>query len=395
MSIETGRPRLCVDVTKSGDHRISLAPRPGTGQITVEEPDPGRLSVFVFTSAQRQMAKMLGLDGLVVPEEGKEHLRNLLPNMQSLFDVHADLSFEAPGEKPDDGNLTMFVQLRRRGSGLKMRVRVYPAGPEGPSMPPGRGRANLLLTVDDKPIQVKRDLAAEAQAETELIEQCEVLDSCERVEADYVVEAPRACLTLLEQLQGADPRPVLQWPHGTPIRVLKLIRPPELTVAREPGSQWFVVGGEAVLDDGRVIKIADLLAANREDGRFVELGDGAFVALTDELSRALAQLEAIATPGDGDTVRVPEIAVGFLDFLQPDHPFRAKGAADDPALTSLFERIKKANALTPTPGDGFNGTLRNYQLEGYGWLHRLSHWAVALAWPMTWVWVRRSKFWRC
>ena len=64
------------------------------------------------------------------------------------------------------------------------------------------------------------------------------------------------------------------------------------------------------------------------------------------------------------------------------------------ATARWHESLKRLEMLadwSPDQPDQLDAVLRDYQLEGYQWLSRLSLWGVGVSWPMIWGLEKRSK----
>jgi hypothetical protein len=100
---------------------------------------------------------------------------------------------------------------------------------------------------------------------------------------EWQLQHPEQCLELLEQLRAV-PADSLQlvWPEGERFRLRgsRSLQNLRLTIKKQ--GEWFVAGGELSLDDGRVLALRELLQmAGSARGRFLQLGENDYLALTD------------------------------------------------------------------------------------------------------------------
>ncbi len=148
---------------------------------------------------------------------------------------------------------------------------------------------------------------------------------------------------------------------GRPIR-----RPGSFSLSVKSGVDWFELDGQ--LDfDGQSASLPELLAAVRNNERFVRLGDGTHGMLPEEWLERYAPLAGLGE-ADGDSVKFRPSQALLLDALlasQEDVNVDAKFRAYRRKLHS-FEGVKPASEPK-----GFDGQLRDYQKEGLGWLHFL------------------------
>lgn len=134
-----------------------------------------------------------------------------------------------------------------------------------------------------------------------------------------MIEEPETALAVVERLGTLDDTvAVMQWPKGQALRVRPLAsRAVRVEVAS--GVDWFALSGEVQVDEHRVLGLTELLALLRDgrSGRFVALGGGEYLALTEQLRRQLADLQAV---GEVDAagrrrrprLRVPATAASWL-----------------------------------------------------------------------------------
>jgi SNF2 family DNA or RNA helicase len=168
----------------------------------------------------------------------------------------------------------------------------------------------------------------------------------------------------LPQLPGIA---ALDWPKGKPLRVTPLASA-GLTVQVASGQNWLALGGEAVLDEQRVLSLQRLMALARDSrSRFVRLGEGDYLALSEQLRQQLRDLDALGQPDKKDQLQLPHAGAAWLDQtldgmqVQGDTPWRAR-----------LQALADAAALQPAVPPGLRAELRGYQMDGYAWMARLA-----------------------
>jgi hypothetical protein len=143
-----------------------------------------------------------------------------------------------------------------------------------------------------------------------------------------------------------------------------------LTIKKQ--GEWFVAGGELSLDDGRVLALRELLQmAGSARGRFLQLGENDYLALTDSFRKRLDELRALGEAG-ADGIRLNALAAPALAEL-------AAEAGEIEADAAWREQVNKLDALAdfyPQVPSTLQAELRDYQLAGYQWLARFAHWGV-------------------
>jgi SNF2 family DNA or RNA helicase len=129
---------------------------------------------------------------------------------------------------------------------------------------------------------------------------------------------------------------------------------------------WLELEGELRVDDGAVLDMHALLdAMARAEGRFVPIGEDAFLALTDDLRTKLEALARVAALGENGRVAaalLPAIEVlcegANVSFAEP--------------LAGVRERLARAHDLSVRVRSprGLRAELRDYQRAGFSFLAR-------------------------
>jgi SNF2 domain-containing protein/helicase-like protein/SWIM zinc finger len=139
-----------------------------------------------------------------------------------------------------------------------------------------------------------------------------------------------------------------------------------LRMAINSGVDWFELEGGAQFG-GASLSLPKLLRAIRHGEQTVRLDDGSLGIIPEEW---LAKYRLLAALGsvDGDRLRFTRPQIGLLDALIAEQP--------EISVDTLFERarreIKAFSGVEPAdPPAQFQGTLRDYQREGLGWLYFL------------------------
>ncbi len=147
--------------------------------------------------------------------------------------------------------------------------------------------------------------------------------------------------------------------HGQPLRPPS---PPALRV--ESGIDWFELSGSMDFD-GDPVELNEVLAAISKGDRFIELEDGSKGLLPSAWMETYDSLAQLAHDSSDEGLRfLPSQALlvdALLTAMPPANVDRA--FAELRQKLSTFDRIKPKKELK-----SFNGTLREYQRHGLGWL---------------------------
>lgn len=265
----------------------------------------------------------------------------------------------------------LVMELRpRMGAGIHISLAMHDERFRE-LMAPGHAPDILPCLTDEGPIRLQRDLTNEKVSADEVVERF----GLDQLSSDggyrWVAESDEAALDLLAALHGGgENTPRLIWPEGETLRVRGEITPSALRVQIDDRKDWFGLTGSISLD-GREIPLQELLAAVQDSRALVQVGDREFAKISETFRKRLQQL--------GDTVlsergalRVADAAVPAVqELISTDVPLEATVRWHD-----SIKRLESLADWTPAKPEHLDATLRDYQLEGYQWLARLSSWGV-------------------
>ncbi|GGX74562.1 ATP-dependent helicase [Massilia dura] len=368
-----GEPELLVQERK-GKLQLSLHPAvSATDTRTVELREaPNRIRVITINDEHRRIAAIVG-DGLTVPLHAKEQVLKAIGTVATSVTVQSDIGGGSAHASAVDPDIRLHVHLLPYQQGLRMQVQVRPLRDAGPYYAPGAGAETVITDVGGKPVQVRRNLAGERDAERQMVLRCEALEQAEQEHGEWLIGQPVLCLQLLTELQELGPeRVVIGWPDGEPFKVTKPVQLAQLKLSIKSKKDWFAASGQLRVDEDRVIDLRSLLDLIRAGkSRFIELKDRQFLALSDELYRRLAELDAYGEDDDGG-VKVHQLAAFVLEELAGE----VGGLEADKLWREHIGRIAARAEYQPQVPSTLQAELRDYQREGFEWLARLAHWGV-------------------
>ncbi len=310
------------------------------------------------TPAQLRVAELV-TQGWQVPAGEKAELDAALRVLATHFQIASDA--EAGHEVPASDVLR--AELTPRGGGLELKLVAAPFGDFGPRLAPGTGRERVTTVHQGATLYTRRTLDAERARLAALLQAADFLDDAMH---EWELDEPEQALAVVEALAAQAPGIVSEWPKGKPLRVRPVTaQAVKLNVSGR--GDWLTIDGELALDDGEVLRLRALLELVQGGrSRYVALGDGDFIALSDGLRQQLADLNAITQPHK-DVQRVAPIAAlawsrqsGELQ-VAGDAAWRQRSDAWDEAQQRRFD----------VPGT-LQAELRDYQQAGYHWLMRLA-----------------------
>ncbi|MEO5345754.1 MAG: DEAD/DEAH box helicase [Magnetococcus sp. YQC-9] len=363
-------PELLVEKSGAQVNIRYADPVSGEGVRAIRE-SPTRIKLIEVTTAHKKIADILGDKGLRVPVRAKEQVMQAMRAIAPLVTIHSGIGGGIADIEEVTADSQPHLHLLPHGDGLKVNLLVRPFSGEGPCFQPGRGGRTIIAEVRGRRVQTHRNLQEESNRAQEVLTACPTLVAQEG-ESEWLIEEPDACLEFLLEVQSMAERLVVAWPDGEKLRVGRPVAMDALRVQIQRNQDWFAMHGEVTLDDGLVLEMERLLELLRgREGRFVPLGDGRFLALTELFRKRLAELDAFSEKQSKGRRFHPLAGELFRDLLQE------AGAVDaDRHWKAHLKRIRQVQGLEPELPSTVQAELRDYQLTGFRWLARLAAWGV-------------------
>ncbi|MFL5357844.1 SNF2-related protein [Archangium sp.] len=334
------------------------APRPWL----LLEPEASRLSLVSATPEALAVLESVVVHGGRLPEASRGELLRHLGGVESAFPLVLPPSMEAREVPAVPG---LLLRLRPTGAeSLEGVLRVRPLS-EVPPLVPGEGADVVRGLRGGERVRVRRNLEAERAEVAALVERLEVpLEEHARFE----LEGPEEALGFLERLEPlTGPSLRVEWEEH-PWRVVRSPDAQGLKVVVERERDWFGVKGGVELEGERV-ELAVLLDSLRRGRRYVPLGPGRWLRLTEALREQLSPLADLAHASRGRW-EVSAAAAPVLDSL-------AEAGAEvraPPDWRRLAGRIREAQRMEVPVPKSLKAELRDYQREGFVWMARLAAW---------------------
>ncbi|RKH29202.1 DEAD/DEAH box helicase [Corallococcus praedator] len=327
------------------------------------EPDLPSVTLVAVPPEALGLLDSLRAHGTRVSERQRDALLGQLSALEAVFPVSLPPALEARLVEPQPG---LLVRLRAVGeSSLEGSLFVRPL-PEAPPQPVDGGAPVVRGQRGGERVRALRDRDAERAEAEGLLERLSLPAGSYRF-TRVSVEDSLHLLEALEPLTGPGVR--VEWEEAP----WTVVHPPgaaslRVEVSRE--HDWFGVKGGVVLEGARV-ELAVLLEAVRRRQRYIPLGKGRWMRLTEALREQLTPL-ADATHVVRQGLEVSAAAAPALGALA-EAGARVKLPPD---WRKLERRIREARALSVRVPRGLKAKLRDYQHEGFVWLARLCAWGA-------------------
>lgn len=373
VDVVEGEPELVVKRLTGDRLRLEFSPPvKKDSTILAFKETPTRLKVISVNHDHHRIAALLGTQNqLEVPAQAEEQVLQAIAAVSSLVTVQSDIGGGVAAEEvPSDP--TPRVHLLPLGDGLKASLLTHPFPEGGSYYTPGKGGETVIAEVDGKRLQTQRNLKEERKRAKAVKTACEVLQDYKPKKGEWLIEEPSDCLELLLQLQSLGDRVLVEWPEGEKFRLSQQLGLSDFKLSIRRQKDWFAASGEVQISEDQVLDMQQLMTLlENSPGRFIELSDGQFLALTEEFRKRLQTLKGLSE-SNGKELRVHGLAALALDEV-------VEGVDQlkvDKAWKSHLKRIKTARSIEPEVPADLKATLRDYQREGYVWLARLAHWGV-------------------
>ena len=322
-----------------------------------------RLTVFAFSEEHKQISRILGEDGLTVPASAREQVLDSITSISPLLTVHSDLDGSGANLDRVAADPRLYLNLQPQGETIRMSAGVQPFG-EGPRFLPGAGGASVITEIAGRRTQADRDLEHERGLLKRVLERCTGLIEQSTGHWQFVdLESALEGLVELQVMEDV----ICAWPEGKSLTVRDAVSASGLKLAIREQNDWFEVSGEILISEDSVLDLQKLLAIMQAaPGRFIQLGDDEFLALTSGLRDRLDAIRSVFDEG-----RVHKLAAWHLDDA-----IAGLDAETDAGFDRFRERLRAAQDLDPKLPQGITATLRDYQIEGFRWLARLAEWGA-------------------
>ncbi|PHK97277.1 helicase [Neolewinella marina] len=366
-------PQLLIEETNNRLHLRFAQDFTGTGVQVVKE-TPTRYQVIEVNDGHNLIHRQIGA-GLEIPKRARHRLLEVARNLSKFTEVQNTLAGVIDDLDETKADSRTYVHLLPIGETFKVEFFVRPLPEEDQYFKPGRGRNKVISDVDGHRRLAERDLSREIERAEGVILDCPTLQKLVHRDYEWQVDEVEDCLNILLELQPlrALDRIILEHPRGERIKLIGSVDFSDLSLGVKESAGWFDVEGSLAVDDNQVISFRELIdkVSQNEQSNFIQLSEGQYVALTEQLRRKLREMEGLMTQ-KGDGMQLHPLATGILDDVADQ-----LGAFEaDIAWRESLQRIQSVNHTIARVPSTFRAELRPYQLDGFRWLMRLADWGV-------------------
>ncbi len=374
VDIVKGEPELLVKKGKDDQLTLQFSPELKAGKnILVVKETPTRLKVIEITAEHRRIAEILGTQNrLQVPNAAKERVLAAINAVSQIVTVHSDIGGGVASAEEVPADPKPHIHLLPAGTGLKVAVLARPFAQGGPYYRPGTGGETVIAEIDGKRLQTTRKLKDEKKLANAAIAACPTLVRQEEQDREWLVEDPEECLEMLLEFQALQDSAVLEWPEGEKLKVSHQAGLKDFQLKIQRQNDWFATDGELKLDNDLVMDMQRLMELlDQTSSRFVPLGNGEFLALTQEFRKRLDELRSFSEKSGKGLKVHPLAALAMEDWVDEVGELKA-----DKHWKAHIQRLKDVQNFEPTLPSTLQADLRDYQVDGFRWLARLAYWGV-------------------
>lgn len=381
LSVVHGHLMIGVEIQKDESLKIILCSTPNTrilGSFAVADDlvfhlNDDKSVATLYTLSEQTFRSIFNLTKL--PAVSKECRGELL-------DVLSKLPSDIPVVLPDSlGYRTMVdpttpVLLLRSGKQgqLDYGLRVRTKG--GRISLPGAAPTSWTEKSGDETIQWVRNAKMES---TQLTKLADGLDIDLNAHLDYAgcITSFEDAINLLEKVESIRDQVEVLWDKDSekPIRVLGSITAKSLRVEITSKRNWFGITGSCKLGEEEVPIEKLLESMNDRDNplasNYVRLADGQFAKIESELRKKLERVRNVSHMDRKSLVLDSTAAHEIQSLAEEDIEWKAAKAWEE-----RMRKFQTAKDLDPQLPAGLKADLRDYQVDGYKWLRRLSEWGV-------------------
>lgn len=306
-----------------------------------------------------------------LPVSAVYSLQNAVNKIKGMIDVDdACLASLAQPAMPSLGILAVRVSPEK----LDYHIRIKAMGKEGGHgrYTPGEGEELVYDETDGILTPVKRDLTKEYAHYKQLHDYIiDELNAEFDTQTELTLGMAESLLKLMAYVHEYPDRYVMEWPDGRPLKLRGSVTASNIDVQIKSNINWFAVQGTVTLE-GVQLSLQELVdrCSKAGDGEFVKIGEDEYVRISDKLKKHLAAMAALQKK-DGKTCKISKFQMGALaSMIEGLHVNVDKG------YDEFMKKTKDAYALNPDAPAELTAQLRDYQMEGFRWLCRLSAWGA-------------------
>ncbi len=365
-------PYLEVKQSATGFRLLSNVSTNSTSNLIVTRESNILFHVFRLSSIQRELLQLIAKQE-TYPLEAKEKLIQTIKALGNVLSIHSDLLQENKQIRQKEGSSRITVQILPIAEGVKVELFTKPLESTPPYFKAGKGIERCLVNDAEGQVNVTRKMTQERANYRKVRSILRALSQDQEVEDSLFFDEMYDCLELLDQLQDNEKILRIEWPKGAKLSIRGKVDFKQMRLATLSRGQWLQVDGDVQVDEQLQLSLAELLQRSRGNkGRFIELDKGEYLALSEKLRKKLAEIDNTMTEGKKGGLQLSTFRSDLLGDLEEE----GAELKADKQYKELQKRIQAAYEQKISIPPALTATLRDYQIDGYEWLCRLSAWGA-------------------
>ncbi len=383
VTIAEEKPYLVIERTNKGFKlKSNVTPNTRRSNIIYRKDSETHYTVIKINKLQLLYYQKLLSVG-VFPLEAEQQLREFLPKVSEIVEVHSELVEGGSTLEQREGSPLLCLQVMPHGGTpncFDVWCMARPLVDGKTFLEAGSGMNPCVAEQDGVRYQVTRDIKGE-RANLLMLRTFFSDNDLDDTDSDelFADRTPAfldltALLMLIDFVRQHPDSFYMEWPEGGQLN-LKTAQPSSWNVSLQSKNGWFEVEGEIPIDDETVLTVGELLKLASESPRtgFIRLNDTDYMAISDRLRKQLARLESLAISNRGH-LQISELHASLLGSAL-NGELKIK---HDKRLEQLQKKIEKSMALTPATPTALKAELRDYQTDGFQWMARMTGWGAGV-----------------
>jgi SNF2 family DNA or RNA helicase len=346
----------------------------------VYQESPTRLRFLRLSETDKKILQTFEKkENIKIPVKAKKQIQKTISTISDKVIVHSESDIHVSEDhsidaKIVDPNSSVIIQINPNNDGFKLGIGVKPFTKFGLLQPIGKGIKTLFETYKDVSYVTKRDFTEEKQNYNNLVN--EIPELHEAISSGVVYfETPKECLYILDIIEPAVSKKMLtiEWPDGGAIKVSSASNTNNFKLKIDKKKDWFAIKGEYKISKNKMIGFKDLLEKLEDQSlNYIQISKNEFIKITDEFRKKVNTLNTIVDTSKAGESRIHQLAISnFASIFEDNEEILYCKEWND-----SVKKIENLKDFHPEIPSTFQGTLRNYQKDGYKWLSILAQWGV-------------------
>jgi SNF2 family DNA or RNA helicase len=346
----------------------------------VYKESPTRLRFLKLTATDKKVLQTFeDKANIEIPVDERKLVQETISTISDKIIVHSESDIHVAEDhsidaKTIESSSNIIIQINPINEGFKLGIGVKPFTTFGLLQPIGKGIKTLFENYKDISYVTKRDFNKEKDSYKALIN--EIPELGEAISSGVVYfDTPEECLYILDIIEPAITKQILtiEWPNGGSIKVSSTSSTNNFKLSINKKKDWFEIKGEYKISEDKMISFKDLLEKLEDQSlNYIQISENEFIKITDEFRKKVNTINTLVDISKAGDSRIHQLAISnFATIFEDNEEILYCKEWND-----SVEKMKNLKDFHPEVPSTFQGSLRNYQVDGYKWLSILAEWGV-------------------